>query len=112
LLEALEEFAAAVEAAPEDHETRLGLGRLLASMGELEAARASLRMAISLYSHCPLAHIELGALLVQAGRSRAALRQYERALEVCSDPKIDAGLVASVGVSRCRGLLAGRGARV
>ena len=80
-------------------------------MGELEAARASLTMAISLYSHCPLAHIELGALLVQEGRPRAALRQYERARHLCSDPKIDAGLVASVGVLRCRGLLAARGAR-
>jgi len=111
LFEALEEFAAAAEAAPEDHETRLGLGRLFASMGELEAARASLTMAISLYSHCPFAHIELGALLVQGGRPRAALRQYERAIHLCSDPKLDAGLVASVGVSRCRGLLAARGAR-
>ena len=64
--------------------------------------------AIALYAHCPLAHIELGALLERAGRARAALRQYERALQLSSDPSIDAGRAAAVGAARCSEMLAQR----
>jgi hypothetical protein len=62
--------------------------------------------AIALYAHCPLAHIELGALLERAGRARAALRRYERALQLSSDPSIDAGRAAAVGAARCSEMLA------
>ena len=64
--------------------------------------------AIALYAHCPLAHIELGALLERAGRARAALRRYERALQLSSDPSIDAGRAAAVGAARCSEMLAQR----
>ena len=64
--------------------------------------------AIALYAHCPLAHIELGALLERAGRARAALRQYERALQLSSDPSIDAGRAAAVGAARCSEMVAQR----
>ena len=64
--------------------------------------------AIALYAHCPLAHIELGALLERAGRARAALRQYERALQLSSDPTIDAGRAAAVGAARCSEMVAQR----
>ena len=71
-------------------------------------SQASLLAAIALYAHCPLAHIELGALLERAGRGRAALRQYERALQLASDPSIDAGRAAAVGAARCSEMLAQR----
>ena len=64
--------------------------------------------AIALYAHCPLVHIELGAQLERAGRARAALRQYERALQLSSDPSIDAGRAAAVGAARCSEMLAQR----
>ena len=64
--------------------------------------------AIALYAHCPLAHIELGALLERAGRTRAALRRYERALQLSSDPSIDAGRAAAVGAARCSEMVAQR----
>ena len=71
-------------------------------------SQASLLAAIALYAHCPLAHIELGALLERAGRARAALRRYERALQLSSDPSIDAGRAAAVGAARCSEMLAQR----
>ena len=71
-------------------------------------SQASLLAAIALYAHCPLVHIELGALLERAGRARAALRQYERALQLSSDPSIDAGRAAAVGAARCSEMVAQR----
>ena len=81
---------------PTDHELCAGLARVLALLGEHEAAKATFLAASEIYPHCPLSHSGLGTLLLAEGRPRAALRAYERALANCAETDVDAGWDASV----------------
>ena len=100
-VEALAAFASAVRVAPYDHEARHGLASGLAALGELPAARSSLCMAILLYPACPKPWTALGAMLLSAGRTRAALRHFEQALARTLSPDDDDAWEASVNIALC-----------
>ena len=53
--------------------------------GDADAARAWAWAAAASYPHCPKPRLALGAMLLDAGRARAALRHYEAALAVAID---------------------------
>lgn len=101
-------FLAGVEAAPADHELHHGLATVLAMEDDYMAARRSLRTAHALYPFCPKPYNGLGAMLVHAARPRAALRYFERALELSSEPDDDDGWDASVNAALCALMLAER----
>ncbi len=101
LAKALAAFSAAVRVAPYDHEARHGLAGALAALDEPPAARASLATAIQLYPACPKPRNALGAMLLTAGRTRAALRHFESALARTLEPDDDDAWEASVNIALC-----------
>lgn len=117
LAEARAAFDAAVVACPTDHEARHGLAIVQLMQGEDAEARRSLATAASLYPACPkprnglgvtpsqrrgaflgergvptgVAVRGIGSMLLEAGRTRAALRHFEAALERSAEPDDDDG---------------------
>ena len=86
----------ALELDPADHELIYGLAHVLEEMGRTREARAEYLDAAAAYPLCPKPHLALGALLMGAGRPRAALRRFERALALTPDPKDDDAWTAAV----------------
>ena len=94
-------LAAGVRACPTDHELRQGLATVLTSLGEVAAAKEQLHAAHRLYPSCPRACNALGDLLLEEGRPRAALRQFERALARSVECDMDDGWHGSMHVALC-----------
>ena len=67
-------------AAPADHQLHLTLASVERLRGDAAAARRSLAAAGRAYRYCAKARLELGRLLLEDRRPRAALRAYESAL--------------------------------
>ena len=94
-------LCAALEIEPFDHELHYGLANLQAQMGHADAARESLQTSESLYPQCPKPHLLLGSLLLAAGRLRAALRRFERALALVPDPLDEDAMDATLNAGIC-----------
>jgi len=80
----------ATDLAPADHEFLHARAGLHAMLGEEEAARACARAAAEAYPLCPKPKLALGSLLLACGRTRAALRRFEAALDVAAGDDDDA----------------------
>ena len=91
----------ALELDPHDHELHYGFASAIEELGFKREARESYLAAERLYPLCPKPHLALGALLMGAGRTRAALRRFERALFLCPDPKDDDARTAAVNAGNC-----------
>ena len=74
---------------------------VVSSAARTLAERLLLHAATTEYRESPKPCNELGALLVQAGRPRAALRQYETALSRSAEPDDDDGWDASINIALC-----------
>ena len=68
-----------------DHELHYGLATVLAMQGRRYEARQSLLTSLRAYPLSPKPHLALGSLLLKAGRLRAAMRRFERALGLTPD---------------------------
>lgn len=100
------DFLLGLHASPADHELHHGLAAVMAMQGEEASARQRLRHASSLYPPCPKPRNGLGAMLLAAGRTRAALRWFEAALVRSAEADDDDGWDASVNAALCTLLLA------
>ena len=98
-------FRAAIEMAgdmhAEAHELHSGLGSVLALHGRRAEARGSFLNAAHAYPIAPGPHLNLGKLLLEAGRPRAALRRFERTLALVDDSADDAACEASHYAGLC-----------
>lgn len=97
---AAECLGAATALAPRDHEFLHAMAGLLMLTGDETGARQYARRAAEAYPPCPKPKLALGALLLGAGRTRGALRQFERALGVVLRDDDDDAWAA-----RCNGAL-------
>ena len=91
-----------------DHELHHGLAGVLAMKGEFAASRGHLATAAALYPPCPKPPNAMGALLLEGGRTRAALRWYERSLARATDVDGDDAWDSAVNAANCVVLLAER----
>ena len=87
------DFEAGLAVAPSDHELLHGLASVMAMQGDAEVAcRRRLWQASQLYSPCPKPRNALAAMLLHAGRTRAALRWFESALARAAEVRSSAGV--------------------
>ena len=75
--------------APRDHQLHLTLASIHRLRGDAAAARRALGTAGRHYTYCTKALDELGKLLLEDRRPRAALRAYETALRHIGDRDVD-----------------------
>ena len=94
-------LAAARHLVPRDHEFLQATAGLHVMRGEAAAARACACAAAVAYEFCPKPRLALGSLLLEAGRTRAALRHFEAALAASAHEDDDDAWEA-----RCNGGLA------
>lgn len=99
-------YAAALERAPLDHALHYGSAISHAQAGDAPAARLAFARALELYPHCPRPCIGLGSLLLEAGRKRAALRHFDRALALAADEDEVSWWEAALNAALCATLLA------
>lgn len=83
--EALEEFRAAVEAAPEEPLVRVNLGSTLTMLGDEAGAAREFSAALEIDPDNVLAHFNLGTLYAKRGDDPQAIQHYTAALRVKPD---------------------------
>ncbi len=77
LREALSHYLSAVETSPEDGGLLRGLGRALADLGRYDEAAAAYRVALERQPGSPRLEVELGTVLLAAGRYAAGFEALE-----------------------------------
>jgi type IV pilus biogenesis/stability protein PilW len=81
--EALKEYDIALAADPDMPEARMGRGLVLEyAFGKLVDAEADYRRALQFRPAYPEAHNNLGQLLARTGRSKEALEEFDKALDI------------------------------
>jgi len=94
-------FNACLEMEDNDYELYYGMASTLAMMGHAKDARALLLLATQRYACSPKVQVALGSLLLKARRPRAALRRFERTLELASDADDEEAKEASMYAGLC-----------
>ena len=89
-----------------DYELHYRLGMVRSLLGQPYEARAAVRAAVHRYARCPMVHVTLGKLLLEVGRTRAALRWFESALALAADPADEESWDAAYHVGLCSSRLA------
>ncbi|MGA2864100.1 MAG: tetratricopeptide repeat protein [Verrucomicrobiota bacterium] len=82
---AIEGYRQALALAPGDWVLQRNLGELLLKAGDVSGAEACCRQVTQLLPHYFMGYLELGLVLVQAGRAQEALTQFEAGLRVEPD---------------------------
>lgn len=79
------QYREAVALAPQDWVLQRNLADLQTKLGDLAGAQASLERVEEELPFDPMAHLQLGTLLVQAGQTEAAMDQFHLALDLNPD---------------------------
>ena len=85
-------YRSAAYLGPRDHRWRHLLGRLYEQQGRLEDAETELVVARAVQPDYSASAVRLGLVRVQLGKLAEARRAFTAALEIATDPAIDAGL--------------------
>jgi len=102
LREAAGLYRRALERAPEDWVLQRNFADLLVRLGDYQGAELACRKVAELIPHDPLAHLELGLILLRNGRAQEALEQCDIGLRLAPDsvPLLNGRALALTGLGK------------